>query len=64
MSAPEPKVHPALPADLERAIFEIAAHARPVSIPTFMLVAWRVKTWLVKYDSWIPFCFIENNSQG
>ncbi|KAJ6574532.1 hypothetical protein B0H19DRAFT_604764 [Mycena capillaripes] len=35
-----------LPPELERQIFEICAHARPVSIPRLMLVAWRVKEWL------------------
>ncbi|KAJ6533321.1 hypothetical protein DFH09DRAFT_1370097 [Mycena vulgaris] len=35
-----------LPPELERQIFEIAALSRPVAIPTLMLVAWRVKTWL------------------
>ncbi|KAJ6539431.1 hypothetical protein B0H19DRAFT_1179052 [Mycena capillaripes] len=35
-----------LPTELERAIFEIAAPARPLSIPKFMLVAWRVTLWL------------------
>ncbi|KAJ6464694.1 hypothetical protein DFH09DRAFT_1226285 [Mycena vulgaris] len=35
------------PAELEREIFEIAARSRPLSIPTLMLVAWRVKLWFV-----------------
>ncbi|KAJ6779209.1 hypothetical protein DFH09DRAFT_1404885 [Mycena vulgaris] len=35
-----------LPPELERQIFEIAALSRPVAIPTLMLVAWHVKTWL------------------
>ncbi|KAJ6574341.1 hypothetical protein B0H19DRAFT_1371445 [Mycena capillaripes] len=35
-----------LPIELECAIFEIAAHSRPSSIPTLMLVAWRVKIWV------------------
>ncbi|KAJ7137585.1 hypothetical protein C8R43DRAFT_1238862 [Mycena crocata] len=35
-----------LPLDLERHIFELCAHWRPVSIPTLMLVAWRVKVWV------------------
>ncbi|KAJ7930902.1 hypothetical protein B0H13DRAFT_2530851 [Mycena leptocephala] len=39
-------VHPAFPAELERTIFEVAAHVRPLLIPTFMLVAWRVKIWV------------------
>ncbi|KAJ7137604.1 hypothetical protein C8R43DRAFT_609431 [Mycena crocata] len=36
-----------LPLDLERHIFELCAHWRPVSIPKLMLVAWRVKVWFV-----------------
>ncbi|KAJ6779265.1 hypothetical protein DFH09DRAFT_1043296 [Mycena vulgaris] len=35
-----------LPHELERQIFEIAAHSRPTTIPSLMLVACRVKTWL------------------
>ncbi|KAJ7137583.1 hypothetical protein C8R43DRAFT_1238861 [Mycena crocata] len=35
-----------LPLDLERHIFELYAHWRPVSIPKLMLVAWRVKVWV------------------
>jgi len=46
MSRDRPKLSPALPPELERAIFETAAHIRPLSIPRFMLVAWRVKIWL------------------
>nr|GAT60441.1 predicted protein [Mycena chlorophos] len=34
-----------LPPELEREIFELCAHARPSSIPTLMLTAWRVKQW-------------------
>ncbi|KAJ7643434.1 hypothetical protein DFH06DRAFT_1213212 [Mycena polygramma] len=37
---------PALPTELERRIFEIAAMTRPLSIPTYMLVAARVRIWL------------------
>ncbi|KAJ7331003.1 hypothetical protein DFH08DRAFT_882133 [Mycena albidolilacea] len=37
---------PALPIELERTIFEIAAVSWPRLVPKFMLVAWRVKTWL------------------
>ncbi|KAJ7266460.1 hypothetical protein B0H12DRAFT_161387 [Mycena haematopus] len=37
---------PALPVELERAIFEIAAISRPRAIPKFMLVALRVKIWV------------------
>ncbi|KAJ7670037.1 hypothetical protein DFH06DRAFT_160034 [Mycena polygramma] len=37
---------PGLPADLERLIFEVATLSWPRSIPRFMLVAWRVKTWV------------------
>lgn len=40
-------VHLAFPAELERTIFEVAAHVRSLLIPTFMLVAWRVKIRLV-----------------
>ncbi|KAF8153514.1 hypothetical protein K438DRAFT_1863840 [Mycena galopus ATCC 62051] len=42
----KPKATPAFPPELERAIFEIAAHTRPLSIPSFMLVACRVKVWV------------------
>ncbi|KAJ7161899.1 hypothetical protein C8R43DRAFT_991716, partial [Mycena crocata] len=37
---------PILPLELERRIFEICAHLRPVSIPKLCLVAWRVKEWV------------------
>ncbi|KAJ6592552.1 hypothetical protein B0H19DRAFT_1055262 [Mycena capillaripes] len=37
---------PALPVELEREIFHMSARSRPLSIPRFMLVAWRVKQWL------------------
>ncbi|KAJ7670070.1 hypothetical protein DFH06DRAFT_1293966 [Mycena polygramma] len=37
---------PTLPADMERLIFETAAVLWPRLIPTFMLVAWRVKIWV------------------
>ncbi|KAJ7109570.1 hypothetical protein C8R43DRAFT_1043136 [Mycena crocata] len=37
---------PYLPLELERQIFEMAAHIRPLSILTLMLVASRVKIWL------------------
>ncbi|KAJ7816012.1 hypothetical protein B0H13DRAFT_2293217 [Mycena leptocephala] len=37
---------PTLTIDLEREVFEISALSRPKSIPTLMLVAWRVKTWV------------------
>ncbi|KAJ6535536.1 hypothetical protein B0H19DRAFT_1183705 [Mycena capillaripes] len=37
---------PILPLELERAIFEIAALARPTSIPNLMLIAWRVNHWV------------------
>ncbi|KAJ7100933.1 hypothetical protein B0H15DRAFT_464941 [Mycena belliarum] len=36
----------AFPRELERQIFEIAALSRPTSIPTLVLVAWRVKEWV------------------
>ncbi|KAJ7692597.1 hypothetical protein B0H17DRAFT_1061330 [Mycena rosella] len=35
-----------LPLELERHIFELAALSRPVSIPTLLRVAWRIKHWL------------------
>ncbi|KAJ6449355.1 hypothetical protein C8R45DRAFT_759820, partial [Mycena sanguinolenta] len=35
-----------LPPELERAIFELAAVARPIRIPSLMLVARRTKEWL------------------
>ncbi|KAJ6580682.1 hypothetical protein B0H19DRAFT_1228297 [Mycena capillaripes] len=47
-----------LPTDLERAIFEAAAHAYPLSILRFMLVAWRLKLWLVKSGQQISFHFV------
>ncbi|KAJ7127280.1 hypothetical protein C8R43DRAFT_1211138 [Mycena crocata] len=37
---------PVLPPGLEKAIFEIVAQVRPLSIPVLMRVAWRVKIWL------------------
>ncbi|KAJ6553054.1 hypothetical protein B0H19DRAFT_885498, partial [Mycena capillaripes] len=37
---------PALPVDLERVIFEMAAHIYPLSMPQLVLVAWRVKIWI------------------
>ncbi|KAJ7171322.1 hypothetical protein C8R46DRAFT_1088170 [Mycena filopes] len=37
---------PRLPPDLERLIFEDAARSHPRGIPTFVLVAWRIKSWL------------------
>ncbi|KAJ7121829.1 hypothetical protein C8R43DRAFT_1136349 [Mycena crocata] len=37
---------PVLPVELEREIFEIAAHSRPRSVPTLVLVASRVKVWV------------------
>ncbi|KAF8186527.1 hypothetical protein K438DRAFT_1835762 [Mycena galopus ATCC 62051] len=44
--APLDTASPALPPELERAIFEICATVSWSLIPKFMLVAWRVKTWL------------------
>ncbi|KAJ7141786.1 hypothetical protein C8R43DRAFT_1017203 [Mycena crocata] len=35
-----------LPLELERHIFETCAHIYPASIPTLMVVAWRVKEWV------------------
>ncbi|KAJ7486824.1 hypothetical protein FB451DRAFT_1228123 [Mycena latifolia] len=35
-----------LPFELERQIFELSALSRPVSIPTLLCVAWRVKHWI------------------
>jgi len=46
MSEDPTELSPALPAELEQTIFEMAAHIRPLSIPRFMLVAWRVKIWV------------------
>ncbi|KAJ7131418.1 hypothetical protein C8R44DRAFT_774807 [Mycena epipterygia] len=37
---------PLLPLELEREIFGLAAHFWPLSIPTLILVAWRVKEWV------------------
>ncbi|KAJ7616522.1 hypothetical protein FB45DRAFT_1034839 [Roridomyces roridus] len=41
-----PVSSPSLPPELEREIFELAAYCRPVSVPTLMLVAWRVHGWV------------------
>ncbi|KAF7342735.1 hypothetical protein MSAN_01988600 [Mycena sanguinolenta] len=41
-----PNNQPHLPPELERAIFELAAIARPICIPSLMLVARRTKEWL------------------
>ncbi|KAJ6452310.1 hypothetical protein C8R47DRAFT_1169252 [Mycena vitilis] len=40
------RVAPVLPKELERYIFDIAAHASPERIPTFLRVARRVQIWL------------------
>ncbi|KAJ7887664.1 hypothetical protein B0H14DRAFT_3856338 [Mycena olivaceomarginata] len=40
-----------LPAELEREIFEICSLSRPVSTPTLMLVAKRVKQWYSPWDT-------------
>ncbi|KAJ7622087.1 hypothetical protein FB45DRAFT_1061718 [Roridomyces roridus] len=39
-------IQPLLPLELERVIFELAAYTRPLSVPSLMLVAWRVKAWV------------------
>jgi hypothetical protein len=49
----DPEDEPRLPAELEQVIFETTAHIRPLSIPTLMLIAWRVKKWFV--PSRVPF---------
>ncbi|KAJ7119958.1 hypothetical protein C8R43DRAFT_1035233 [Mycena crocata] len=41
-----PIPQPTFPPDLEQEIFETAALSHTVSIPTLMLVAWRVREWL------------------
>ncbi|KAJ7921028.1 hypothetical protein B0H13DRAFT_2318784 [Mycena leptocephala] len=41
-----PFIDPRFPRELERIIFEIAAHAHTTSIPTLLLAAVRVKDWL------------------
>ncbi|KAJ7119930.1 hypothetical protein C8R43DRAFT_1241712 [Mycena crocata] len=47
MSTNGPQIpQPTFPVDLEREIFEMAAHTRSVPIPTLMLVAWRMREWL------------------
>ncbi|KAJ7177196.1 hypothetical protein C8R46DRAFT_49292 [Mycena filopes] len=46
MATDGPLVLPVFPAELERTLFETAAHMRPVAIPCFMRVAHRVKIWL------------------
>ncbi|KAJ7131403.1 hypothetical protein C8R44DRAFT_774785 [Mycena epipterygia] len=43
---PTATLPPLLPPELERVIFGLAAHFWPLSIPTLMLVAWRVKEWV------------------
>ncbi|KAJ7636368.1 hypothetical protein FB45DRAFT_906468 [Roridomyces roridus] len=40
---------PLLPPELERQIFELAAYCEPLSVPKFMLVAWRVKQWVENF---------------
>ncbi|KAJ7627032.1 hypothetical protein FB45DRAFT_1004645 [Roridomyces roridus] len=40
------RVDPLLPSELERVIFQFAAYTEPISIPSLMLVAWRVKEWV------------------
>jgi hypothetical protein len=45
------------PLDIERLIFEVAALFRPLGIPTLMLVACRVKHWLVL----VPLLRVEDN---
>ncbi|KAJ7880792.1 hypothetical protein B0H14DRAFT_2706667 [Mycena olivaceomarginata] len=42
----DPENEPRLPAELEQVIFETTAHIGPLSIPTLMLIAWRVKKWV------------------
>ncbi|KAJ6562724.1 hypothetical protein DFH09DRAFT_1364274 [Mycena vulgaris] len=44
--AEELSVPPSLPFELERSIFETAALSRPLSVPSLMRVAWRVKHWV------------------
>ncbi|KAJ7438153.1 hypothetical protein FB451DRAFT_1416400 [Mycena latifolia] len=39
--------NPAFPSELEREIFELAAHDQPLCILNLMLVAWRAKEWCV-----------------
>ncbi|KAJ7437420.1 hypothetical protein FB451DRAFT_1416884 [Mycena latifolia] len=39
--------NPAFPSELERKIFELAAHDQPLCILNLMLVAWRAKEWCV-----------------
>jgi hypothetical protein len=51
-------VPPALPIELECTIFEIAAVSWPRLVPKFMLVAWRVKTWLVFFVAAATFRLI------
>ncbi|KAJ7616570.1 hypothetical protein FB45DRAFT_934491 [Roridomyces roridus] len=40
---------PALPQELEREIFELAAYCRPLCVPSLMRVAWRVNRWVKPY---------------
>ncbi|KAJ7616527.1 hypothetical protein FB45DRAFT_934417 [Roridomyces roridus] len=37
---------PRLPPELERMIFQLAAHSEPLSVPSLVLVAWRVRRWV------------------
>ncbi|KAJ7136388.1 hypothetical protein C8R43DRAFT_1132537 [Mycena crocata] len=46
MTSHPPSTVSVFPLDLEREIFELSARSRPSTIPTLMLVAWRVKTWV------------------
>ncbi|KAJ7636388.1 hypothetical protein FB45DRAFT_1024510 [Roridomyces roridus] len=40
-----PALPPVLPPELEQQIFVLAAYCEPRSVPTLVLVAWRVKDW-------------------
>ncbi|KAK6988678.1 hypothetical protein R3P38DRAFT_276267 [Favolaschia claudopus] len=46
LAHPEICATPKLPIDLERVVFELAAHNARGEIPRYMRVAWRVKQWL------------------
>ncbi|KAJ7842173.1 hypothetical protein B0H13DRAFT_2413911 [Mycena leptocephala] len=45
------------PADLERVIFETAVYCHPPSIPTLILVAWRVKLWPMEVSRVEPLLY-------
>ncbi|KAJ7120748.1 hypothetical protein C8R43DRAFT_1076861 [Mycena crocata] len=61
MSSTEAELHPRFPVELQREIFELAAHAHLPAIPNLLLVAHRVKTWFVQL--WMHFLTFKNVQQ-